>query len=251
MITTMKSLAAALLMIVMTGPQPLHYDVARGTINVDGVLDDAAWASAPWTSDFVDIEGDARPKPALRTRAKLLWDDDYLYIGAELQEPDVWATLKQHDSVIYHDNDFEVFIDPDGDTFNYYEIEINALNTEWDLFLTKPYRDNGLAINAWEIPGLKKAVHVNGTLNDASDRDRGWTVELALPWSVLKEAAPHQQMPKAGDTWRLNFSRVEWNVDVVQGSYVKKQQPEHNWVWSPQGAVAMHMPEKWGYILFK
>ena len=66
----------------------------------------------PWTTDFVDIQGGAKPTPRFRTRAKLLWDDDYLYIAAELEEPHVWATLTQHDSVIFQDPDFEVFIDP-------------------------------------------------------------------------------------------------------------------------------------------
>ena len=89
----------------------------------------------------------------------MLWDDTYLYVGALLEEPHVWGTLTKHDSVIFKDNDFEIFIDPDGDNHEYYEIEINALNTEWDLFLTKPYRDGGPAINEWEIPGLKTAVH--------------------------------------------------------------------------------------------
>ena len=245
-------LCSLLLLVVQTAQEPLHYNVPRTLtpVVVDGKLDDVAWQRAEWTSNFVDIEGASKPTPQLRTRAKILWDDHYLYIAAELEEPNVWATLTQHDAVIFHDNDFEVFIDPDGDTFNYYELEINALNTEWDLFLTKPYRDNGLAINSWEIPGLRKAVHVNGTLNHPGDVDKSWTVELALPWSVLKEAAPHQQPPKAGDTWRLNFSRVEWDVDVVKGKYVKRKGPEHNWVWTPQGAIAMHMPERWGHAIF-
>ena len=64
------------------------------------------------------------------------------------------------DAVIYHDNDFEVFIDPDGDNHLYYELEINALGTEWDLLLVKPYRDGGPAVNAWDIQGLRTAVHV-------------------------------------------------------------------------------------------
>jgi hypothetical protein len=230
---------------------PNRYSARRAPhVVVDGVLSAAEWSKAPWTSDFVDIEGSAKPNPTLRTRAKMMWDDTYLYIAAELEEPHVWGTLKQRDAVIFHDNDFEVFIDPDGDTYNYYELEINALNTVWDLFLTKPYRDNGDAINAWDIQGLKTAVHINGTVNDPRDRDRGWTVEIAMPWSVLKEAAREHRAPKAGEEWRINFSRVEWDVDVVANRYVKRKQPEHNWVWSPQGAIAMHMPEKWGYIRF-
>ena len=74
---------------------------------IDGKLDDPAWNDAPWTDDFVDIEGDAKPKPRFRTRAKMLWDDQNLYIAAELEEPYVWATLREHDSVIFRDPDFE------------------------------------------------------------------------------------------------------------------------------------------------
>src|SRR5262249_31004249 len=92
---------------------------------IDGRLDKPAWKSVPWSEDFMDIEGDAKPKPRFRTRVKMLWDDNYFYISAELEEPHVWATLTQHDSVIFQDNDFEVFIDPDGDTLNYYEFEMN------------------------------------------------------------------------------------------------------------------------------
>ena len=119
--------------------------IAQAPIQIDGRLDEDAWKTAPWTDPFVDIEGDVRPRPRFQTRAKMLWDDTYFYVAALLEEPHVWGTLTKHDSVIFHDNDFEIFIDPDGDNHEYYEIEINALNTEWDLFLKKPYRDGGPA----------------------------------------------------------------------------------------------------------
>src|SRR5579872_6211653 len=90
---------------------------------IDGAGDEVAWQQAAWTEDFLDIEGDLRPVPALRTRAKMLWDSVNLYIYAEMEEPDLWATLRQHDTIVYHDNDFEVFIDPDGDRENYFELE--------------------------------------------------------------------------------------------------------------------------------
>ncbi len=89
---------------------------ASGPITIDGKLDEAAWDAVPWSEPFVDVEGDVRPAPRFHTRVKMLWDDHCLYIAAELDEPHVWATLKQHDSVIFHDNDFEVFLDPDGDS---------------------------------------------------------------------------------------------------------------------------------------
>jgi len=220
-------------------------------ISIDGNLDEAGWASAPWTSDFVDIQGPSNAKPRFRTRAKLLWDKDYLYVAAELSEPHVWATLTNHDAVIFQDPDFEVFIDSDGDTHQYYEFEINALNTAWDLLLDKPYGDKGRPRNEWEIPGLKTAVRVNGTLNTPADIDKSWTLEIAFPWKVLAEHAPHAGPPSEGEQWKINFSRVEWQVVTNAGKYEKvKATSEDNWVWSPQGVIDMHRPEMWGVVQF-
>jgi hypothetical protein len=234
-------------------PHPRGYVCYRAAapLRVDGRLDEPSWQAVPWSELFVDIEGEAKPKPRLRTRMKMLWDDDYLYVGAKLEEPHVWATLTQHDSVIFHDNDFEVFIDPDGDGHEYYEFEINALNTGWDLLLPRPYKDGGRPVHSWEIPGLKSAVHVEGTLNDPRDRDEGWTVELAFPWKVLTELAAPRERPKNGDQWRINFSRVEWRHEIIDGKYRRvPNTKEDNWVWSPQGVVDMHRPETWGYVQF-
>lgn len=257
MLAALGSLAPALA--VVAQPTPRQYVCYRAPAPpvVDGRVDEAAWAEAPWTEAFVDIEGDARPAPRFRTRAKMLWDDDYFYVAAVMEEPDVWATLTERDAVIFHDNDFEVFIDPDGDTHDYYEIEVNALATVWDLMLLKPYRDGGPPLDAWDVRGLKTGVAVDGTLNRPGDADRGWSVELAIPWRVLREAAPERRPPRPGEQWRVNFSRVEWRANAVDGAYVKrldpatgKPFPEDNWVWSPQGAIAMHMPEHWGFVQF-
>jgi hypothetical protein len=224
-------------------------------LTIDGRLDEPAWRETAWSDPFIDIQGEAKPR--FLTRVKMLWDAEFYYFAAEMEEPDISATLTERDSVIFHDNDFEVFIDPDGDTHVYYELEVNALNTSWDLMLVKPYRDGGPAIDAWDIAGLRTAVDVRGTINRPGDRDEGWTVELALPWSVLSEAAPGGKAPQSGDQWRVNFSRVEWQFEVRDGTYVKrldpatsKPFPEDNWVWSPQGAINMHMPERWGIVQF-
>ena len=105
-------------------PLPRQY-VAYRTIDslvIDGKLDEPSWQRAPWSEDFVDIEGGAM-QPALTTRSKILWDNRYLFVAADLEEPHVWATLTQRDTTIYHDDDFEIYIDPDGDTHEYYELE--------------------------------------------------------------------------------------------------------------------------------
>jgi hypothetical protein len=206
--------------------------------NIDGKLDDPAWLRAPWTTDFVDIEGPAKPLPRLRTRVKILYDATNLYIAAELEEPDVKATLTQHDSVIFHDNDFELFLKPPLADPGYFEFEINALNTSWDLFLNKPYRERGHSDNSWAIPGLQSAVSVQGTLNQSTDTDHGWTVELAIPWQSFRTRLP-TTAPTPGSDWRINFSRVEWTPGKSR---------EDNWVWTPQGVINMHVPDRWGYL---
>jgi len=223
---------------------------ARKPIVIDGAID-RQWNSAPWTTTFVDIEGSAKPIPRFQTRAKMQWDSEYFYIAAELEEPHVWGTLTKHDSVIFHDNDFEVFVDPNSDSHEYFEFEMNVLNTGWDLFLPKPYKDGGKADNGWEIPGLKTAVKINGTLNNPTDTDKGWTLEIAIPWKAFGEAARMSLPPKTGDVWRVNFSRVEWQHELNAGKYQRvPKTKEDNWVWSPQGKINMHLPEHWGYVQF-
>ncbi len=258
-----------LLLVAAAGPAaalhpqapPRHYAAPRLATPpvIDGRPDEGAWAAAPWSDDFVDIEGDLRPRPALRTRMRIGWDDHALYVAAELEEPNLWATLVDHDSVIFHDNDFEWFIDPDGDTARYFEFEINALGTGWDLFLDRPYRHGGRPDNGWSIPGLRAVVRRDGTVNDPRDTDRGWTVEMAIPWAAFRRGATALP-PAPGSSWRINFSRVEWDLEVVdhggapryrvQADASGKRLPEHNWVWSPQGEVNMHIPERWGVVTF-
>lgn len=222
---------------------------------IDGAGKERAWQQAPWTDDYVDIEGDLKPLPVFRTRTKLLWDKEYLYIYAELQEPDLWGTLRQHDAIIYQDNDFEVFIDPDNDTHDYFELEFNALNTEMDLFLDKPYRNGGKALLSWDAQGLRSAVQIRGTLNKPGDTDQGWSVEMAIPLQSVGFWG--SRPPRDSSMWRINFSRVEWDRDVKGGQYIPRidpatgrRLPEHNWVWSPQGIIDMHAPERWGYLQF-
>ncbi len=225
---------------------------AGGTINIDGKGDEPAWDAVPWTEDFADIEGPGKVAPRFRTRAKMLWDDEYLYVYAELQDPHVWGTITKKNEVIFRDNDFEVFINPDGNNHNYYEYEMNALNTIWELTLDRPYRDDGPVHLGTNLEGLKSAVQVNGTLNDSSDTDKGWSVEIAFPLKGLAKYAKTVKCPPVdGEQWRLGFSRVEWVIDIIDGKYRKVQgRPEDNWVWSPPGVADMHRPERWGYVQF-
>lgn len=232
---------------------------ALDRLTIDGLDNELSWKKVAWTSDFEDILGDKKPAPFLKTNAKMLWDNRYFYFFAKLEEPHIWATLTERDAVIYHDDDFEIFIDPDGDGHNYYEFEINGFNTLWDLFMHWPYhvgKKPNYLFN-WSIPDIKTAVHIEGTINVASDEDQFWTIEMAIPWSALGEMAKHKGMPRPGEQWRINFSRVDWPMEVQEGQYVKqkdaetgKKLRENNWVWQSTGKIDMHRPEQWGFVQF-
>lgn len=236
-------------------------------VKVDGVASDAAWSAAPWSEDFTDIEGPARATPRQRTRVKMAWNQTHFLVLAELYETDLWATLKKHDEIIFQDNDFEIFVDPDGDTREYYEIEVNALATIFDLYLPEPYRTQGSsqlpkpgADHSWDAKGIQVGIALDGTLNDSRDQDKSWTVEMAIPWSVFEpvrqpDGRPGFQRasrpPVTGDVWRINFSRVQWTLEKVGNSYTKVPgKPEDNWVWSPQWIIDMHVPQWWGRVEF-
>ena len=235
----MKKLLVCILSLLplLAVAQPV-YDCHRtsGKIRIDGRVREKEWAGAVPCTDFRDIRGGAYPAPKYLTTMRLLWDDDNLYVSAVLEEPDVKAGVVRRDDIVYHDNDFEVFLNPYGDKILYYELEVNALGTVMDLLMNQPYSEGGTYMMTWDFPGLEIAVKVQGTLNKSSDTDRGWSVEMKIPFAALSRGG---EDPRKHKVWRANFSRVEWLT-----------KPEENWVWSPTGIVDIHHPDKWGWLRF-
>lgn len=241
----------------------------KGPLTLDGKLDKPFWKDVPFSEDFLDISGPDFPAPRFRTRMKMCWDDENLYIGALLEGNEIWANITKRDSVMYYDNDFEVFLDPSSCGHHYMEMEMNALNTQWDLMLTRPYRDGGRSITCWNIPGLETAVYIEGQVNNPDAENKFWSVEIKMPFRPLMETYnnelnppelercyPCRTAPREGEFWRMNFSRVQWLVDVVDGKYRKrlddsgKWLPEDNWVWAATGLIDIHCPEFWGFVFF-
>lgn len=230
---------------------------AQGTLGtLDGDLTKDFWNAGTWLTDFHDIEGDSHPLPWKKTRVKVLWDEEALYIGAQLSDDTIWAYETDRNKPTYVDNDFEVFLAPQDSSHRYYEMEINARNVLWDLYMERPQRDNVRRILSWDIFGLEHAVKIDGVLNDPAANNRSWSVEIKIPWFSLRECGPEECYPSRlapakGEIWRMDFSRVEWEVDVIDGRYVKRLGlPEHNWLWAPTGVIDAHMPEMWGYLIF-
>ncbi|MGB8494462.1 MAG: carbohydrate-binding family 9-like protein [Candidatus Acidiferrum sp.] len=260
-----------------------HYTARRATgpIRVDGLLDELDWQKAEKSPRFVDM---ATGEPAIYgTRAAVLWDDQNLYVGFWIEEPFVQAKLTEKNSLIFNENDAEVFIDG-GDT--YYEFETNARGTTYQMFYIwrDAYKKGGRfdvpefdivknnamtfggdydrqAPTFWKgtnprglrwvyfgrgFPGLQSATHVDGTLNDNSDIDKGWTVELAFPWKDAKWLAGDRPLPpKEGDTWKIFFGRFE--LLHVAGAEV---QPHPGWAWNRHGVYDTHLPQCWTAVHF-
>ncbi len=231
-------------------PEPRRY-ACRRSLSGQAWPQTEDWAAASWSEDFVDIEGSLRPAPRHRTRFKALWDDAALFVLAELDDPHLWAETSQPGEVVFHDNDFEVFLDPDGDAGQYLEYEVNARGVGWGLRLVRPYREGGPVVDPWPWVPDEPLVTLRGTLNDPTDLDEGWTVVIRMAWDGIADFAGCPSPPRPGDAWRVNFSRVHWDLEVVGGRYRKVEgRAEHNWVWSPQGVVDMHQPERWGWFDF-
>lgn len=241
-------------------------------IKIDGKLDEKVWEQAPRSPRFKDI---ITGQPALYgTYATVVWDETNLYVAFRVEEPLVRAGITKHNQPVWQGNDVEFFV---AGQDAYYEFEINALNTTYEAFFiwSEAYERGGFAalpefersqlreFNGvgyadhprgkrlrqphWDFPGLQTAVVIDGTLNDDTDRDRGWTVELAFPWKGMASLAKSDGRalpPKEGDVWRMDFSRFN--------SY-KEASPAKDsggWFWTRHGIWDSHIPECFAKIRF-
>ena len=180
---------------------------ARGGIDIDGRLDEFDWAAASQINTFTRILNDYG-RIANPTRARMLWDDEGLYIAFACRDRNAWALFTEEDDPMWSEEVVEVFIDPDGDGLDYLELEVNPLNAVVDLRIGRVHPD-WVSDKDWDILGLRTAVQVEGTVNDTTDVDGGWTVEISIPWAAFEPAIAGGGKPRVGDRWRLNLYRIE------------------------------------------
>jgi hypothetical protein len=217
------------------GPVP-RYEVKRaaGPVVVDGKLDDAAWRSAgtivfqfPW-----EQQTGAKQK----TVARLLWDDDNLYVGYDCEDADVVAHYLNRDDPTYKDDAVEIFINPDPNQHFYYGMEMNARATLFDYFFAFPQ----LLIPRVNFDGVQLATNIRGTLNQTGDKDEGWSLEVAIPWKNFGELTK-KVPPALGDVWTANLNRwdgTEPNRRLSQWSNSGLEKPDP------------HNPARFGQLVF-
>jgi hypothetical protein len=184
-------------------PNPLpEYRVKRAPKPpaIDGAIDDAAWAQAAAVELVGSFDG---RRPSLKTVARMLYDDAYLYVAFDCEDPDAWGTLMKRDEPIYNEEVVEVFLDADANGRTYNELQVSPNNVLFDAYF--PARREGMDLT-WDS-GMKTAVKVNGTVNQPGDRDQGWTVEMQIPFARLAQV-PHLP-PRKADRWRFNAYRLE------------------------------------------
>jgi hypothetical protein len=204
-------------------------------VKIDGKLDDAVWAKAQWTPYFVNTLTGTRVTDL--SRAKVAWDDKNLYLAFDVKDNDVWGSLKKRDDKLWTQEAIEVFIDANGDRKDYIELQVSPAGVIFDSYLAA-YRKND---NAWNSK-LQVKVVVDGTLNKRDDKDKGWTVEMALPLTDAqgKGKAKLELPPKVGAIWRVNFFRME--------SPKKRSQTAS--AWSPPLVGDFHKLDRFGELVF-
>lgn len=250
-------------------------------IIIDGNVQKEIWQKAQWSKRFVDMVTGA---PGMyHTQTAILWSETHLYIAFEAEEPFVEAKQTERDSIVFLENDLEVLIDG-GDC--YYELEVNAANTIYEVFFIwkdaykkggkfdvpqfnvhqdKAYTFGGdydrsgasfwkgthprgirWAFTNYDLPSLQTAVQIDGTLNDNSDIDKGWSLEIGIPWSSLALLANGRSLPPTdGDVWKMLLGRFQ---KLMVGG--KEVQPHPAMVLTSHGVYDTHLPEKWSAIEF-
>ncbi len=186
---------------------------SRDKIKIDGKLNESFWANAQTGGKFWKTDGSNMSEA--QTNVMVAMDDKNLYFAFDVEDEDITATLKNNDDPIYdHDDVVEVFIDGDGDKDEYWEMQVSAGGVKFDSSFKGGPRQN--QDKAWDSK-MRYAVTLDGTLNDHTDKDKGWKVEIAIPWETIADSK--NIPPKDGDIWKTYFYRIDRNGGDKQDEF--------------------------------
>ncbi|MCP5549613.1 MAG: PQQ-dependent sugar dehydrogenase [Akkermansiaceae bacterium] len=211
-------------------------------MRLDGKADEPDWRHALEIPNFL-LPWETPPrKAATRTMAKLMWDTDYLYYYAEMEDGDLRAEKRERDGELWLDDVFELFFKPSAGKEDYYEFQVNPLGSLLDIHYPKR-EEQGYSKNRNQGTfGHAAKVIVQGTPGDSSDRDLGWRVEGRIPWT---DFAPTGGSPAVGDEWRFTLCRYDYDP-----RFENKQQAELS-VSAPSMIDNFHAHERYAPIRFE
>lgn len=206
---------------------------------IRGDFSQEAWRRAEPLEFILPLSG---RKPLSPTTAGLLWDEEYLYVGYRAHDLDIFALHTERDASTCDDDVLEIFFKTDPGAEPYYNFEINALNTVYDAYnLRRKTAGGGRRWRSWNCPGLKSAVSIEGTINDPSDRDRHWQLEIAIPFRSL--VIPGRNAPEAGDRWLFHLARYDHSVYLPEGVELSST--------ALMDKVDFHRFESWDTLVFE
>lgn len=220
----------AVLAVVPVAAAPTTVSVAHLSRppQIDGSLDEAAWSSAAPHSLVHSLDGEPAPRE-VRTQVRFGWDANHLYVAGALDDADLRSSFQRQDEPLWKEEVFELFIFGDDRRQDYLELQVSPRGVSFDARFER-YRS---ADEAWDSAWVT-AVDARGSVDDPSDRDRGWSVEAAVPWDEICTHTDVQCPPAAGMQLRANVFRLE--------------RPRHGatigLALSPPGVPDFHAPER-------
>ena len=205
---------------------------ATGPIYTDGNLTEKDWVNASTIGDYYFPWWEKGERE--RTEAKLLWDDEYLYLALFVHDKHISAEYFQRNKPVSRDDCVEAFICPDTTKVRQYmNFEVNVLGT----LLCRINPLSGPR-PTWEPPGVQIGRSHKGTINNETDDDEWWIIEMAIPFTSFTIFGI-TEAPKDGDVWNINLYRI--------GGKVNPQRSCFNDI-SPE--VSFHSPEMFGRAVF-
>jgi putative heme-binding domain-containing protein len=208
---------------------------APGAITIDGKLDEAAWRAARPMGDFHFHWHESGEKE--QTVAKMLWDDEHLYVAWYVHDKHISAYERQRHGPVSKDDCVEIFIAPNpAKVKNYYTWEINAIGTA----LNRNRSDWYTLGATWEPEGVEYRTTFQGMeKKDEAAGDSHWIVEMKVPLKNFARDAANTP-PKDGDEWRLNVNRIGGKTNAQASS----------WAPIPRDVKSFHTPEAFGKVVF-
>src|SRR5262249_13853292 len=180
-------------------------------IKIDGKGDDEAWKHAQTIDTFYTpwLGEKARPGKT-KTKAKLLWDREYLYFFADMEDADLYADIKEHNGTLWHNDVFELFFKPADDKPGYYEFQVNPACAVLDCFFPRRNAGGFERFKNDTKFHVEAKVNLRGTLNNWTDKDDGWSVEGRIPWTDFLKTGGR---PERGEKWKFALCRYDYSVD--------------------------------------
>ena len=196
----------------------LHIKRAKGKIILDGKLNELDWTTADTVSRFWETYPKDSTLAKSRTEVKVLFDNDYLYVGAKCYQKKTRYTVYslKRDFPQGTTDLFSILIDPFRDKQNGFGFAVSPLGVQ-----REGIASNGTNLNLdWDNKWYSKVI------NEADY----WTVEFAIPFKTLR-----YKLKEGVNLWDVNFIRYDQSYPLSERSHwapMPRQSPGNNMAFS-------------------